>query len=164
MTKYWCNYKYKNGYLKNNNKKHYLNKLINSVEQSPSWEGNSHSACQDTASLLWNPKVRYHIHKIPPLILNLGQMNPIHTFPSCFSKIYFNIILQSKPRSSKWSLPLKSSNQNSVCISHLPSAHYMPYTSLPPWFDHPNNIWGRAQIMKLLHYAIFSILLLHHPS
>jgi hypothetical protein len=35
----------------------------------------------------------------------LNMMNPVHNLPSCFSKIYFNIILSSTPRSYKWSLP-----------------------------------------------------------
>jgi hypothetical protein len=26
----------------------------------------------------------------------------------------------------------------------------MPRPSHPPWFDHPNNIWWWAQVMKLL--------------
>lgn len=39
--------------------------------------------------------------------------------PTLFIYIHFNIILPSKPRSSKWSLPLKFFNENIVCISHL---------------------------------------------
>jgi len=30
--------------------------LINSMEHSPSWEANSHSASQEIPRLLWNPK------------------------------------------------------------------------------------------------------------
>jgi hypothetical protein len=29
------------------------------------------------------------------------------------------------------------------CVLHSPPSH-------PPWFDHPNNIWCSAQLMKLL--------------
>jgi hypothetical protein len=43
------------------------------------------------------------------------------------------------PRSSKWSLPLRLSNQNFVCISHLPYVCHMPCSSHPLWSDYPNN-------------------------
>jgi hypothetical protein len=44
---------------------------------------------------------------------------------------------------------LRFSNRNIVCISHLSHARYMPCSSHPPWFQHPNNFWN-VQIMKLL--------------
>jgi hypothetical protein len=39
------------------------------------------------------------------------------------------------PRSSKWSLPLRFSNWNAVCISRFCHAYCMPRTSRHPWFD-----------------------------
>jgi len=29
------------------------------MEQSPSWEANSHSAAQEITRLLWNPRIHY---------------------------------------------------------------------------------------------------------
>jgi hypothetical protein len=41
------------------------------------------------------------------------------------SKIYFNIILPSMPRSSKWSLSLRSPHQNPACTCPVSHACHM---------------------------------------
>jgi hypothetical protein len=71
---------------------------INSMEQRPSWEANSHSANQETPCPLWYPKVHYRVHKSPVV----SQMNPVHTFPPYFPNIHANIIFPP-------------SNSDSVC-------------------------------------------------
>jgi hypothetical protein len=53
------------------------------------------------------------------------------------------------PRSHKWSLPFKFSNQNTVCTSHLSHAYHIPCLSHPPWSYHSNNIWWSIQVVKL---------------
>jgi hypothetical protein len=104
----------------------------NSMQHSPSWEANSHSASQEIPHLLRNLKVHYHVHKSPSLILIISKMHPVHTFPSNFPEINSNIIFSPMPRSSKWSHPFRFSDQNFVYISHLSHACYMPYPSHPP--------------------------------
>jgi hypothetical protein len=68
------------------------------MEPSPSLEATSRSATQEFLNILWNPKLYYLVHKSSPLVSVLSRMGPVHTTPSYFSKILFNIILPPKPR------------------------------------------------------------------
>jgi hypothetical protein len=89
------------------------------MEQSTSWEADSHSANQEIPRLLWNPKVYYRFRNVPPQVPILSQMHPVCTFPPYFPKIHSNITFLFTPTSSKWSLPFRFSDQNFVRISHL---------------------------------------------
>jgi hypothetical protein len=75
--------------------------------------------------------------------------HPWSCYSSQFFRIHFNIIIPSTPRSSKWSLPYRfSPTSNSVCISHLSYACYMPHPIHLSLFDERNNIWWRLQIIN----------------
>jgi hypothetical protein len=96
-----------------------------------------------------NSKVRYRVHKGPPLVHILSQMNPVFTLVPYFSKILCNIVSLSTPRSSTWSLSFRFSNQN-ICISHLSHPYYMPRPFHPHRFEANSRSPSRDDIHRLL--------------
>jgi hypothetical protein len=104
-------------------------------------EANSCSASQEITYLLWNLKVHCYVRESLPLIFTLSHMNRVHNVPPYFFKIYFNIILPSMLRPSRWFLL-------SGLLTEILNPFLMLHSSYLPRSDHPNIRW-RIQITKL---------------
>ena len=97
---------------------------------------------------------RFSTAFIKPRLLSLSWARSIQSIlPSHFLKTHFNIIIQHTPGFSKWSLSLRFSHKNRVCMYvYLLSPHtcYMPSQSHSSRFNYPHNIWWGVQVIMML--------------
>jgi hypothetical protein len=87
------------------------------MELSPSRKVSSHSATTKIFQYFMNPNVHGRVHKSPPVVPILSQVNQVHTTQSYLSMTHFNIMLTHMPVSSYWSLSFCLSHQNRFELS-----------------------------------------------
>jgi hypothetical protein len=93
-------------------------------------------------NILWKLKVYNCIHNVFPLHLIRSQFNPVHILISHFFYQFQYPSIHTKVS--------EVVHLHKIFSTTILYACYMPHPSYPPWFDHPNNIWWRVQIIKLL--------------
>ena len=111
------------------------------MEQSPSWEANSSSASQEIPCILWNQRFIIPFTTAHPLSLSwVTAVQSLSPLPTPWRSI-FNICHPSAPRSSKWLLSLRTSQQNPIWTSPVPHMCLMSCPSHSPWFDYPQPMF-----------------------
>jgi hypothetical protein len=108
--------------------------LLKYVELRPC-ETVSHSATQEFPQILQNPKVHCGVHRSPPLVCILSQINSDHYTPSCLIMVFL-MVSSGFPTKILYAFPF--------------FFYYMPSPSHPPWLYHSDYTWWSVQVMKLL--------------
>ena len=113
------------------------------MEQVPSWEADRYAYSQEFQHILWNQKVHFRIHKCPPPVPILSQLDPGHTTTSYLLKTHITIIGLSTSASPHW------------CFFPTPMR-----ATCPAHFIHLNFITRKTFVEQYITW-IFSLCRLH---
>jgi hypothetical protein len=131
--------------------------VTNSMQQSPPWEANSHSASQITR-LLWKPKVHYRIHNSKLLVYTVRETHPVHNFSPYFPNIT-DWLTDPMQQNSSWEADSHSANQEIPGIIRSPTVHYRVHNSPPlvPMLCQMNPIHNFPLYFPNIHSDIICI-------
>jgi hypothetical protein len=104
------------------------------------------SASQEMPIILWHVKVHYCVHKSPPLVNILCQMNPVQIFPSRFFRIHLILTSHLSLSFSSGIFPCYKTFGCIYPLSHV--LHTLPMSSLLTWSLHYYYCLARVQIMN----------------
>jgi hypothetical protein len=108
------------------------------MELRPSWAAANCVATQKLPSNLWNPKVHYRVHKSPPLVPILSQIDPIHTISlKSILIVYTHLRLDLPSGHSPSDFPINIlyaflfSHIRATCPAHLIIKNYIHILNRP---------------------------------
>jgi hypothetical protein len=111
------------------------------MELSNSWEAANCVATQELPCILWNPKVHYRVHKSPPLVPILSQIDLVHTIPSYISKIILILAIHLRLGLPSGFFPTGFPTNILYAFLYEPHSCYMPCPSHSPRLYHSNYVW-----------------------
>jgi hypothetical protein len=107
-----------------------------------------------SCQLYSNPKVHYHVHKSPPLVPILSQIDPVHTIPSYLSILILSAYLRLGLPSGLFPSGFPT---NILFFSYSPPfvLHALPIS--PPFTSSFQLYLAKSTSYEAPHYAVFPI-------
>ena len=118
--------------------------LRNCMEDSPCWDSNKSSACQEIPDVLCNPEVHYRILQVPANC-PFPEGDESSPFPHLTS--WWSIVILSH---TCWVGPFPSGFLSKTLCSPLLCPYMLHALPNVSWFNHPNNNWWGFQFIKVV--------------